>query len=152
MFPNTPLVAASMRLDTSKPFITWHAEVPGDILQQFDNLLPIHGARKHVLEVGVQKFLEIVETSPSIAEWCHQQIQDMLLQKGIWSGKKKINLQIATEVYVRFNKIFPEWGATSWFIRHLLMSLIEEMSDGPCLEDQVEAAVRKMIRPKAVTQ
>lgn len=135
-----------MRRDTSSHHVSWNATVQPETLDKFDAVFPVHGARTWTIETAVEKFLAVVENDKVLQARIHEAIQDHLHLEPKPKGARSVNLKLRTGLYDRFNDLFPEFGATSWFIRNILLefSKVVEARD-LILEQVVENAVTAVI-------
>lgn len=47
--------------------------------------------------------------------------------------------------YDRFRSLFPQYGATTWFITTALKSFLKSMEKDPTAHEQVDAAITSMV-------
>lgn len=116
-----------MRRDTRKTEVTWNADVSEETLRELDRLLPITGTRTWAINTGLDEFLTVMENDPKLQEWAHADIQRALHVEDTPRGTKALNVKIPADHYNRFNALFPEWGATTWFIRRFVNQFVVEL-------------------------
>lgn len=131
-----------MRHDPTKAYKIWHCDLPKASIAHFKALLPIEGSRVWVFQTALDKFLDRVEGDSLQMRWIHSDIEDMLVNRTTPSNLEAINFRISTDSFVRFDRLFPEWGAGTWFFRRFFEALIERMEQSNFnLETYVEQAV-----------
>jgi hypothetical protein len=95
-----------------------------------------------VFQTALDKFLDRVELDPQQQRWIHADIEDMMLNRTPPSNLESINFRITTSSFLRFDKIFPEMGAGTWFFRRVFDALIARMNEADFnLDTYVEQAV-----------
>lgn len=113
--------------------------------EEFKALIPVVGSQTWFLSTALEKFLAMVEPSQDFQSYCHRDIQQHLHNEAKGSPLAVFSVQIPTALYDRFNALFPEWGATAWFMRRSISSFNKNM-EGVVLDERVEDAVRDMLR------
>lgn len=134
-----------MRRDTTQPYTFWSARIDQESKETFNNLIPIHGAQSWVIDSALEKFLDIVETSKEMKDNIDGMIQRHLYEEERAGRTIEFGIKIRTGLYERFNDLFPGRGATSWFIRVIIVAVNTQLSDF-ILDERVQAAVRSIIR------
>lgn len=134
-----------VRRNTDNPYVNWSARVPVETREEFKALIPVVGSQTWFLSTALEKFLAMVEPSQDFQAYCHRDIQQHLHNEAKGSPLAVFSVQIPTELYDRFNALFPEWGATAWFMRRSISSFNKNM-EGVVLDERVEDAVRDMLR------
>jgi hypothetical protein len=135
-----------LRRDDTQPTVVWNADVSVEILAQFEAMFPMNGSRTWAITVGLEKFLERAEANPVFLRAVHVGVEQMLADPDD-IHKRSINLRIPSALYTRFNKILPEWGATTWFIRHLLQQMLTEAAAASfSLDDLLDHSVRNILQ------
>lgn len=136
-----------MRRNLDKPEISWSFRIPREDREALGTLLPMKGAQTWLLQRGLCAFLDLIE-QPSRAGlrlWAHNAIQQALYIDETPGDLVDLSVRIPTELYVRFSRLFPEFGAATWFTRTYLRQIISDLrASGVSLEDQVELAVSRL--------
>lgn len=134
----------AVRRDTSKPEVVWSARVSESSKNTFNHLIPIYGAQSWIIDSALEKFLAIVEARPSLKDQIDGIIHRHRFEETREGRLIEFSVKIRTGLYDRFNNIFPQMGATSWFMRALLDAVNTQLSDF-ILDERVMAAVRQII-------
>lgn len=59
---------------------------------------------------------------------------------------KEFGAKVPKKEYEFFRTTFPQYGATNWFINAALVKFNEEVKKNPSLADQVDNAVKEMLK------
>lgn len=140
--PTTPY---TVRRNTAKPTVAWAIQVEETDHADFLAIYPLRGAFSGIIAIALQLFLDRLEAEPQLQVWAHEDIGRHLHLEERPERKQLIEINIPTALYERFNRILPEYGATSWFVRRLIEALIQ-LGYTP-LGRQVTAAVEVLILP-----
>lgn len=132
-----------MRRDTTKPLAGFAARLPRPHKDTFEGRLPIKGAKTFFVETALTQFLDLAENSPAIQNWVREEIQRMLHEEEKPRGVKETTVYIATPLYERFQRVFPEYGATTWFFRQAVKAFVEDSAES--IEEQIHRAVLRML-------
>lgn len=62
------------------------------------------------------------------------------------AGLIEMSSKVPKEHYERFIGLFPQHGATSWFIRTALEKFLSEVENEPSSVDRIQEAIRESIR------
>jgi hypothetical protein len=137
-----------MRRDLNKPEVPWGIRVSSADNEALSAVLPMNGGKTWLVIAGLKAFLELMENSPEHREWAHRQIAQHSRDPDRPRYHKELSFRVPTDLYIRFNQLFPQIGASSWFIRTLVSGTISDMQeDGPSLEERVGLIVNKIMRP-----
>lgn len=136
----------ALRRNTSQPYVTWNARVGNEDFGSFSQLFPMRGARTWFIEEGLGRFLEAVRSSPELKEFCHDQIAQMLSGENNLVLVKEFPCRISRAKYDEFNKLFPEFGATTWFVRSMIGAVIQVM-DERSLAEYLDSTVQRILTP-----
>lgn len=138
-----------MRRDLNKPYVPWTVRITPEDRTALDELLPAQGMKTWVVVKSLGAFLDLMEGSKGLQRWAHREIQSYIYREG--EGRlayRDLNAQIPTELYVRFSKVFPEFGAASWVMRRIIHQIINDMrEDGFSFEERIEASVNRAMTP-----
>lgn len=141
-----------MRRDLNKPEIPWGIRVSASDNEALSSVLPMNGGKTWLILTGLKAFLELMEASPSHREWAHSEIVKHNADKDRTRTTKELSFRVPTDLYVRFNKIFPEIGAGSWFVRTLVSATVEELQKGgPTMEERISMIVNQAMSPREAT-
>lgn len=135
-----------MRRAVDKPTTFWSARVYAPDKEEFKNLLPLHGAQTACFNIALEKFVAAIKANPELKPAIHDAIQHHLHEEGRSGPTEELTVNVATSKYIEFNELFPEQGATSWFIRRTLCALNLQLAHF-VLDDRIEQAVRSILRP-----
>lgn len=139
--------AACMNIDLSKPSKIWHAPINQELLTQFDVLFPVDGSRVWALSSSLEKLLAVVEPSAERQRDVKGAIYRMLYVDPKPVNVIPVNFRIGTDLTVRFDRLFPERGASTWFARTTLAQLVARLTaDGYNLEEMLEQCVNESLR------
>lgn len=118
-----------------------HASIKKSTLESLTALLAIDGARAWAVGLGLAEFVDRAEKSEELRAWVHAAIAKMMVDPAP-IGTVAINIKAPMDLYIRFDRLFPEWGATSWIIRRILDSLVTLMlAENIDLEAMIERAI-----------
>ena len=141
-----------MRRDLNKPEIPWGIRVSAADNEALSSLLPMNGGKTWLIETGLKAFLDLMEGSPTHREWAHAQIHQANASADRPRRTKVLTFCVPSHLYVRFNKLFPQVGAGSWFVRTLVRATIEDLAaSGPTIEDRVGMIVNSAMSPREAT-
>ena len=144
--PNANSSLPYMRRDTSASTVVWAAEIEQSTIESFESRLPMNGARAWVIARGTELFLDFTEHSPRLQKKVRDDLQRMLHAEKR-TGLTKINLRLPRDIYERFNRVYPEWGMTSWMIRHIMESMTSYMSThNISMDDLLTVCVGNILR------
>lgn len=136
-----------MRHNESLPFKIWHADIEQSTLDSFTGLLPIDTARVWAVRTCLEKFLVQVEHDRELQDWIHRDIWRMLFALPKPMKPVPINVRIPTALYIRYDKLFPEWGSTTWFIRRVFVHVVDVLNEsGFILDEMLDRAVSAALR------
>jgi hypothetical protein len=136
-----------MRRNASNPTTYWSARVSSLEKSEFKHLLPIHGAQTACITIALEKFLDFAEASADVRRFVHDDIQRHLHEESRSGPTEEITVTINSNLYIRFNELFPEQGGTSWFIRRTLQAVIVQLAEF-VLDERIELAVRSILQPR----
>lgn len=67
-------------------------------------------------------------------------------------GEENLTVAITARVsktdYMEFNRLFPQYGATTWFVRNALSEFLDRVREFPSMRDQINVAIEKMLDDK----
>jgi hypothetical protein len=115
-----------MRRDTSKPSVDFGARLPRAEKLVWEGRLPGSGGKTFFVAQAIEWFCEAVEGSRDLHQACKVAIQQMLDEKEQLEGLEYTNVAIPTVLYERFQRLFPAYGATTWFFRAVVRAFIAE--------------------------
>lgn len=145
-----------MRRDLSKPEVPLSIRLNPYDRADFARLLPMSGSQTWAVEIGMTAFLDLTEKSEQHQLWVKHQIAQMMYGERKPEDRPnlvaKFNANIPTPLYVRFGKLFPEPGSLSWFIRRFIHDLCIDLSEGPTLEERIEASVNRSMQIEATPE
>lgn len=137
-----------MRRDLNKPEIPWGIRVSEEDSRALASLLPMNGGKTWLIITGLKAFLELMEGSAPHREWANSDIiRHNAAPKP--SRTKELSFRVPTDLYIRFNKLFPHNGASSWFVRTLVSATVADLQEnGPTFEERVSHIVNTAMSPK----
>lgn len=137
----------TMHIDLSRPSKIWHAPINQELLIQFDVLFPVEGSRVWALSSSLEKFLAVVEPSSERQRDVKGAIYRMLYVDPKPVNVVPINFRIPTDLTVRFDRLFSERGAGTWFARTTLRQLVTNLTIGGYnIEEVLEQCVNESLR------
>lgn len=139
-----------MRRAVDKPTAFWSARVSAHDKEEFKNLLPLHGAQTACFGIALEKFLEAVQADPELRKFVHDDIQRHLHEENKGGPTAELTVNVPSAKYISFNELFPEQGATSWFIRRTLKALNHQLASF-VLDERIEQAVRSILRSEEIS-
>lgn len=116
-----------MRRPDNQPTVVWNCDVKVEVFERLTVLIPVMGARAWAINAMLERFMEQTEASPKLQRLVHEDIQRKLHEEPTPTGLKKTNVRVTRAVYDRFNTLFPEWGASTWFTRVCLGAMVDYM-------------------------
>ena len=137
-----------MRRTSKAGEVGWHCEVSFDQCALLEELLPIRGAFASVVTLGLRSLLDQLESNRDLLRLVHEDIQRHLYAEPREGKMRGIGFRVPETLYTRFNRVLPEWGATTWFIRRLIRAMVQADN---ALASQVDVAVMKMLMEIPVT-
>lgn len=135
-----------MRRDTNKASVAWAAKLDADTYGAFQKIFPVKGTFSSIITLGLEAFLNRIENEPMLQVWAHEAIAEHLHNETKPVKCRDLDIRIPTSLYERFNKVLPEWGATSWFVRRLVSTMV--MQDTQPLEEQVTTAIEQLLQAR----
>lgn len=131
-----------LRVRKGQAFVGFSARVDKAERQLFEVNMPQHGARIWFIQSALKQLLRRVEENPALVEEINAQIVLMLSTKTDDSlGGVEFPARVHEQDYQQFNELFPQYGATSWFVRSVLKQFNEASRSWPTSPRQVEMAV-----------
>lgn len=96
---------------------------------------------------GVRAFLTLMENpgSHDLRMWVHRSVN---LDQTPRVEIAELSVQMPTELYIRFGKLFPEMGAATWFTRRYIRFLVADLRLEQSLEERIEATVSRAMTPE----
>lgn len=136
-----------MRRDLNRPSVAWGINIAQSDMQALSSLVPIYGAKSWFMVEGLRAFLNLMENpgSASLRHWVHQRVQ---IEPALREPTAELSVQIPTELYLRFGKLFPEMGAATWFTRRYIRFLVADLRLEQNLEERVENTVNRAMTPE----
>lgn len=119
-----------MRRDTSRPSVSWSAKVSATDKQLLEKLLPTPA--RWSFTIALTAFVKLMKESPTLRSWAHEEIsRGRGDPDDRTTPKVELTFDIPTELYNDFNDLFPQIGATSWFVRRALRAIVAEFAEEP---------------------
>lgn len=136
-----------MRRSETAAYVAWNVDLRRETLDEFSRRMPFQGARVWAVSAGLEAFITQVRYSPRRQRVIHEDIQRML-KDGPPENTTTISLRMRRDLDNVFNELFPEWGATSWFVRNFMMQLTTHMArNNVTLIQLADVAVSLMLSP-----
>jgi hypothetical protein len=93
-------------------------------LDKFDRLIPIRGAYTALIVTGLTEFLREIRRTPELIPLINADIEYHLHTEFRDGPQRTIAIRIPAALQTTLFTIFPQWGATSWFVRRLLANFV----------------------------
>ena len=134
-----------MARDLTKEDVPWSVRIDPQDYNTLANLWPMQGARTWLLNTGLRGFVELCEDSNAHQRWVHLAIGRHMASERPTQGRD-LTCRVPSAMWFRFHKMFPEPGASSWFVRTFVHHIVEVMSgEARTLEERVLAMVKDII-------
>lgn len=137
-----------MRRTPNEP-VTFAARIDREEKNILDNILPMQGGRKWAVEVALEKFCIACEADTKLQIWVRDRVLDARAQEPPRGGDD-LQPRVRFDLYERFNKMFGDKGATTWFLRQFVTHYIDVASRHPLPEELVRQAVSRLLHLEQV--
>ena len=128
-----------VRRDTNAAEVGFTARIPRAEKLTLEAKLPMKGGKTYFIQTAVEHFCDLMEQSPSLMGAAKEAIQTSLYMDDTPQDLESISTRIPTALYERFNKLFPEFGATTWFYRRVVGAFARD--EGMTIDDEIRNAV-----------
>lgn len=144
--PVSPLAPMRRQPKQKLDMRIFSADVSKSTVDALDGFLPIQGSRVALIRLGLEAFCSRVEKERDLISVVNQAISDML-HDDTPRGLADINPKISATLYERFNDLFPQYGANSWFLRNYLDGIVELLAESGSfdLAERAEKVVDSML-------
>lgn len=113
--------------------------------QAIDNALPMYGGKTWATETAVRYLCDLCEANPLLQARVHDLVEKMK-ETDPPRGPDEFEPRIARETFERFNRIFPQKGATTWFLRTWVPIMVEQIEEHTGLEEMVHRSVKSVLQ------
>lgn len=134
-----------MRRRDDNANVAFIARIDPNHKKLIDAALPMHGGKTWATELAVRKLCDLTEGSPLLQARVHDLIEKMKETEPP-RGPDDFEPRITRETYDRFNLLFPQKGATTWFLRAWVPLLVDHMEEQPPLEEIIERSVKSVLQ------
>jgi hypothetical protein len=139
-----------MRRTEDKASVGWTARVPALHKQALESILSATSGKTWFVRTGLQQFNDECEKgSASQAAALQAAVTESILAMRGEEPPRFLEdfiVRVPVAEYVRFNAMFPDKGATTWFMRRLIAKYIEQAEDRPTPDVHVLEAVRGILK------
>lgn len=132
-----------MRRDTNAAEVGFTARIPRAQKFTLEGKLPMRGGKTYFIITAVEHFCDLMERSPSLAASAHESIAQCVYADSTPKDLESISTRIPTALYERFVRLFPEFGAITWFYRRIVYAYIQD--EGITLDDEIRNAVMSAV-------
>jgi hypothetical protein len=132
-----------MRRDVSKSQIDWLVDLDREEWDAFAHLYPMRGSGPFVATTALSALLNALESNHGL----HTAATTDFLHYRSDAKPRRIHtlsIKLPTALYLRFDRLFPQWGATTWIIRRLFHHAITQPTL-PSIQLQALGAVEQYI-------
>lgn len=129
----------------SKDKVVVVAKIPRADYARFMELMPGTGQATWYVRQAFSEFCEQLEADSTLRKRVLAATKHML-EHGE-KGGRPLRIRIGQPTYKRFNRILPEYGVTSWFLRTWVRAYIDHMERLPAPQEQVLIAVTASLPP-----
>lgn len=133
------LTMLSVRRDTTAAEVGFTARLPRAEKLSLEAKLPMKGGKTYFIITAVEHFCDLMEKSPTLLAAAKEAIQSALYSEETPRDLESISTRIPTALYERFNRLFPEFGAATWFYRRVVTAYVQD--EGMTLDDEIRNAV-----------
>jgi hypothetical protein len=140
-----------MRRSKTAAEVGFTARIPQGHKRSITGLLPMTGGKRWFMEAALEEFIELCRNDPTRITWVNDQILQMKEDGRPQEKLEEFLPRVKTDLYTAFNDLFPQKGATTWFIRTLVARFIQDMQEQASFEESVRESVRSMIMSGART-
>jgi predicted Abi (CAAX) family protease len=131
--------------------VAFSARLPKELNEEFNAVQQAYGSRVWFVRTALQRFNATIKEHPEMIPQIKAEI-DIMLSTGFDSpeGTVAFVAQIPRDDYNEFNQVFPQYGATSWFLRSITRAFIREAIDYPTGQALVYRAIDSILVPPSV--
>jgi len=134
-------------MHSSAPLVNFSARVSLDDKEALDALFPIYGNLQWLVQSGLQGFLAAVREHPDLVRTLTRVINREVAERVQPEPAYNLRVKIARHEYDEFNSLFPQYGASTWFIRNILREFILRAEGrGIRLATELDATVVNLIQ------
>lgn len=133
-----------MRRTDDKAEVSFAARIPWLHKEALEGILSATSGKTWFIRTGLQQFNDECEPNPSLQG---EVTEAILRMRGEEPPRRLEDFQVRVPVqeYIRFNKMFPDKGATTWFMRGLIAKYIDQSEGRPTPDSHVLEAVRGIL-------
>lgn len=131
-----------MRRKTNVAAVGFTARISEQDQLDLAEILPMSGGKRWLIETALREFLDLCEKDARLVSFVNDQVMQM--REDGRPAEKLVDFlpRVKTDLYMRFNRIFPEKGATTWFIRRFIELYLQDNIGKEPRESQVKVIVR----------
>lgn len=133
---------------TESPEATFSARIPSAHKAALVAIFPMMGGQKWTMETALEKFLDRCDSDPALVLRVHRMIEDHNACEPP-RGLEQIQPRVKSDLQERFASRFHEQGATTWFIRMFIATLVTQYEKEMLPEDHVAQAIDEMLAAHA---
>lgn len=132
-----------MRRRPDQASVGFVARIPREDKAALDAVFPFAG-KTWATQRGLEIFCDYCEVHPEFQTYVHDQILHMRAE-GPPTNLTEFMPEVPRSLYNRFNSMFPEKGATTWFLRKFVPALTEQMARYERFDAEIRTAVKKVL-------
>lgn len=133
-----------MRRTEDKVEVGFSARVPGIQKQALESILSATSGKTWFIRTALQQFNDACEANPAL----QTQVTDEILGMRDQEPPRMLEdflVRVPVGEYTRFNKMFPDKGATTWFMRGLIKTYLDQSEGRPTPDTYVLEAVKGIL-------
>lgn len=140
-----PFSLRAMLRNPSAKESTFQGRVAASDLALLDRFCPSAGFRTWLFRSALHEFNAQLAAHPELADPIHERIHAMVQDPQKLRGGAAVQVRIASSEYDAFNAVFPEYGATSWFLRRILSTFIAAIQGYPLMSNLTSEALASLL-------
>lgn len=133
-----------MRRRPDQAAVGFTARIQSEDRARLDANLPMTGGKTWAVQAALEYFCSLCESDQALQSRVH----DAVLQMRAGEPPRQIEElvpQVPLDLYKRFNRMFGEKGATTWFLRSFVSAFNKRMAMHPGIDTDVKEAVRTIL-------
>lgn len=134
-----------MRRPPQQPTVVFGTRLPVSDKEALDQALPQQGGKIWLTEVMLTHFLDLCESDPNLVVRVHRWIEDYNLEETP-RGLTEYFPKVRRGLYERFNRLFPEHGAVTWFLRNAVNEYVTLMQFRQPPDYDAKLAIHHLLR------
>ena len=113
-----------MTRQTVRGTVRWSFRIEKETYERFQSLHP-QGTTSELVRIALELFLGRVETDPALLKWSREDIQRKLYDERIGPDRQHVPVHVPLSLHERFMVLFPDFGATTWFLTRIYRSYLD---------------------------